>query len=85
MVTRKHSLTRNALPALFQNPGLLSDIPQAPDYLFIPIHKCEDCIWNSHLLAEVLDQPLGSAKIMSWNPGEEMVDGLELETPVEEI
>ncbi len=85
LVPRKQFSDRNTLPALFQNSGLVGNIPQAPDDLFIPIYKCEDRIWDPHLLAELLDQPLGSAEVMSWNPGEKMVDSLELETTVEKV
>ena len=85
MLIRKHPPHRNDLPALLQDPRLFGHLAQSANHLLIAFHKPEDGVRNPDLLAKLPHQPLRLAQIMPRDPRVQMVDGLELETAVDEV
>ena len=53
--------------------------------LLVPINEAKQRIRYAKFSAELLDQLLCSAKVVSWHPREEMVNCLELQAAVKEV
>ena len=49
------------------------------------VHESIKCVWNPDFGAELLHQLLRSTKVMSWHPGEKMMNCLKLQAAVEEV
>lgn len=70
---------------LGQDGSLPRYIVQNTKNFFVAVDESIDGIRNVHVVAEFLDQFLRSAQIVSGDAGVQVVNGLELETAVEEI
>lgn len=76
---------RNSPLTMRQNSSLPTNLRQAPHHLPIPTHKPIQRIRNANLTAKLQHQFLSSSEVMARNPGEQMVDRLELKTTVEKV
>lgn len=73
------------LLAVDQMLNLVAHLLQPVQDLLVAILEAEKNIWDVRLGAELLDQGLDLAQVMSGYTGKEVVDGLELETAVDEV
>ena len=80
-----NDLPRNNLPALLEHPHLPRYLPQSRDDFSIPLGESVDRIRNTRFRTEVSHKRLRFPQIVSRDPGEQVVDGLELEAAVDKI
>lgn len=64
---------------------LCSHFPELPEDVLVPRHKAESLVLDTCFVAEADYQLLQPSKIMTWDAGEQMVYGLELQAPMNEI
>lgn len=81
----KDAFLRTRLPTLFKKTELLGDITQSRDDFLITIVKGEDGIRNARVATKVQYEFLGAPQVVARDSGVEMMDGLELQTAVEEV
>lgn len=79
------TLLDNSPPTLLQNPRLSRNIRQPTHDLAIPLGEPIQRIRKTDLVTEGADQLLRSSQIMSRDTRVEMMDGLELQTAVDEV
>lgn len=85
MVMREDALLGNRLAALLENTELLCHITKPADDLLIAIVEGKEGVWNASVATELGNVLLGTAKIVARHARVEVVDGLELQTTMEEV
>lgn len=85
MVIREDTLLRTRLHTLLQNADLFRDIAKSTNNFLVAVKKCENSIGDSRIATEFKDEFLRATQIVPGNTRVEMVDGLELQTTVEEV
>lgn len=85
VVIREHALFGSRLPTLLQNIYLLGDIAQSADDFLVTIEEGKNRIRDPSVAAELQNQLLGAPQVMARDPGEEMVNSLELQSTVEKV
>ena len=73
------------LLALHQHLHLLAHLAQSRKHLLVAVDESKDLVLDPSLRAELLDERLQLAEIVSRHAREEMMYGLELQTPVDEV
>lgn len=64
---------------------LLGDLIEVPQNVAIAISEPVYHVIDANILTKLLDQWLCSSKIVSWHSWEQVMDGLELQSPMEKI
>lgn len=72
-------------PAFFQNIYLFGNIAEPANDFLIAIKESENGVRNASVTTELQNQILGATEIVARDPGEKMVNSLELQAAVEEI
>lgn len=75
----------NRFLTLCQYRGLSSDLRQLTYNCFVAVNEAHQCVWNIDVVAKLLDQLLRRTKVVTRNARVEMVDGLKLQTTMEEV
>lgn len=75
----------HCLLAFRQNSRLTPNVAELTDDSLVPLHEAKQSVRDTNVPAEVLHKLLCLAQIVSRYPGIQMVDGLELESAVEEV
>ena len=78
------SLSNNLL-TFRKDCGLPSYFIKPSDDLFTPVHESVQRIWYSYFGTKLLHKFLGSAKVVSRHPGEEVMNHLELQASMEKV
>lgn len=85
VMIRKDTLLRTRLSAFFQNTDLFRDVAESVNDFFVAVVERENGIWNPRIATELENKLLGTTQVVAWDTWVKMVDGLELQTTVEEI
>lgn len=85
MMIREDTSLGNRFAALLHEADLLCDITETADNLFISIVERENRIWDTSVSAEFQNLLLGATQVVARHAWVQMVDGLELQTSMEEI
>lgn len=68
-----------------QHIQLLGDLFQPSQHHFIAIHKSENRVPNAYLFAKLSHKFLSTSEIVPRHSGEQVVNGLELQAPMNEV
>ena len=78
-------LAGNYLLALSEDRGLPRDLGQRAHHTLVPVDEAVQSVRDADLVAEVLDELLGAAEVVTGHPRVQVVDNLELQAAVEEV
>lgn len=68
-----------------QEGGLSSNLGKLPNNNLVPVDKSQQGVGDTDLGAELPDEDLGAAEVVARDPRVQVVNGLELQTAVEEV
>lgn len=75
----------HVLLALEHDVELVTHVLEPAQDLLVAVGEVEDRVRNARVVAELADHELRLAEVVSGDAGEEVVDGLELETAVDPV
>lgn len=75
----------HVLLAIDQHCDLFADFSESTQHFLVTVHESQDRVRNAGFLAEFSNQTLNLAEVVSRHTGEQVVDGLELQSAVHEV